>query len=443
MSCIEKLRACRSDCEKAVVFCDREGERLLENIGERIDFADVINVPRAAALRLVWQYPPLSFFSKDKLNNDGTLKNGVSPIVAFFGFDEISSEIFKALLSAFAPVYNVDGEIEGGQTTFLFFVNEEEKKKVYKEPYFDAVRRVKEMSDKSGYYEAPLIPAETVFFGRENEKTLKEILPEGAFVWAVVADKDGSRAEEVAKMLDVSGREAAVFYASDIDGGDHGVYSFDATEKAAGFYAFAERAAYLRSRIYDLLTAKNKEEFDNALALAEREWKYAESKVKRDSNLYAALALRQILLSVGFDCSNSGEDATGDFDRVYDSANPRVRDENGHLRYDNAMCAKKSVRLTLAKREHLRWNGYMLACGISPASKAEHKNTDKNLLLKEGRHINLTTWEGLEEYRKDEAARKGCSEEETDVQRYDFQLADFAAFILGNNGLKIIRRKES
>ena len=84
----------------------------------------------------------------------------------------------------------------------------------------------------------------------------------------------------------------------------------------------------------------------------------------------------------------------------------------------------------------------MFASGVSPATKEEHRSIPKNVLLGTGRHINLTTWQGLEDFRKEEARAKGTDEESTDVQRYDFQLADEAAFILENSGFRIVRGEE-
>lgn len=85
----------------------------------------------------------------------------------------------------------------------------------------------------------------------------------------------------------------------------------------------------------------------------------------------------------------------------------------------------------------------MLACGVGPASRTEHRTEDKNALLAKGRHVNVATWEGLADFSKEEAKRKGCDEESTDVQRYDFQLADEAAVILGNNGFTIVKGRNT
>lgn len=81
----------------------------------------------------------------------------------------------------------------------------------------------------------------------------------------------------------------------------------------------------------------------------------------------------------------------------------------------------------------------MFACGISPASKKTYLAKGERFVA--GRyHVNLTTWDGLEEFAKDEAARTGLGESDTDVQKYDFEIADEAGAMLAANGMKIIRR---
>ena len=56
-----------------------------------------------------------------------------------------------------------------------------------------------------------------------------------------------------------------------------------------------------------------------------------------------------------------------------------------------------------------------------------------------GRHGNLTTFEGLVEFRRIVAAAFSKSEEATDVIRYDYQLADDAAWFAARAGLGIVR----
>ncbi len=67
----------------------------------------------------------------------------------------------------------------------------------------------------------------------------------------------------------------------------------------------------------------------------------------------------------------------------------------------------------------------------------KHTN-GKNYLLR--RRGNLTTFEGLDEFRKTIAERDGGKESDYDVIKYDYQLLDDAHWLLSQNGYKIIKR---
>ena len=102
---------------------------------------------------------------------------------------------------------------------------------------------------------------------------------------------------------------------------------------------------------------------------------------------------------------------------------------------------KTSRRQTLAMLEHLRWNAFMISKGFVPATKAEicaNTSNGKNYILR--KHGNLTTHEGLIEFRKLVAARDGKDESETDVIKYDYQLLDDAFWLLTQNGYRIVRK---
>jgi len=55
-------------------------------------------------------------------------------------------------------------------------------------------------------------------------------------------------------------------------------------------------------------------------------------------------------------------------------------------------------------------------------------------------HGNLTTFEGLFDYRKETAQAWNKTEEETDAAGYDFQIMDDAWWLLNRSGFSIYRR---
>ena len=83
----------------------------------------------------------------------------------------------------------------------------------------------------------------------------------------------------------------------------------------------------------------------------------------------------------------------------------------------------------------------MIANGLIPCSKDELA-LNKDELLARRKHGNLTTMKGLVEFRKIVAAKKGESEEESDVIRYDYQLMDDIVRLLHKCGYKLQKKKE-
>ena len=175
-------------------------------------------------------------------------------------------------------------------------------------------------------------------------------------------------------------------------------------------------------------------------------------QVQRDSNLYACLSIRSKLNMAGFDfaaASSPEPDAEDEFYLKYQQGNPIVPDPEfagktflgkSIIAYDNDF-KKDTLRANMAVQEHYRWNAYMISSGIIPSSVEQIKSEGgKNLALR--RHGNITTMQGLVEYRKIMAALNGTDEDREDVIRYDYQLMDDAGWLLKKNGCKIIKRGE-
>ena len=109
-----------------------------------------------------------------------------------------------------------------------------------------------------------------------------------------------------------------------------------------------------------------------------------------------------------------------------------------------------SRRRNMAIHEHQRWNSFMISKGIIPSTREqiasekivgkdgrERFTNGKNYAVR--RHGNLTTFDGLVEFRKIVAKRDNCSEAEKDVIKYDYQLLDDAYWLLQANGYKIVK----
>ncbi|MCM1220940.1 MAG: hypothetical protein NC548_41285 [Lachnospiraceae bacterium] len=230
------------------------------------------------------------------------------------------------------------------------------------------------------------------------------------------------------------------------------------------------RMAQMRNEIYDLeykiKTDKNfivdeaaiEENRDNA----NRNWFIVKSQLERESSLYSCLSLKLKLNLLGLDyCGINDNDLPALTEQEYlscygvgdmpdTSTYGKIIEGKKIVRYD--LNFLESKRKNLAVLEHYRWNSFMISKGMIPASKAQilNETVDKNGKLKftNGknyslrRHGNLTTFEGLMDFRKMIAQRDNCQEIECDVIKYDYQILDDAYWLLTNNGYKIVRRYE-
>ncbi len=116
----------------------------------------------------------------------------------------------------------------------------------------------------------------------------------------------------------------------------------------------------------------------------------------------------------------------------------------GFVKY--GLVNNRSLRTNMAIQEHFRWNAYMIIQGFVPSSKDMIINDKIQGVHTNGKsyerryHANLTTFNGLKEYRKIIAKRDNKTEEECDVIKYDYQLLDGAFWLLNANGYKIYKR---
>lgn len=231
------------------------------------------------------------------------------------------------------------------------------------------------------------------------------------------------------------------------------------------------KMAQMRNEVYDLeyeLTQSDDEDLTESKATeikerAYRNWFVKKTPNERASNLYCCLSLRSKLNLMGLDCCLIDEnDKPALTEREY--LEIYARNDQPDLDFYNlkvegkpivhySLDFKDSRRTNLAILEHLRWNSFMISKGMVPASKKlilEEVGSDgrftngKNYAIR--RHGNITTYNGLLEFRKMIALRDikkypsmEKAEEGKDVIKYDYQLLDDAYWLLSKNGYKIVR----
>lgn len=219
------------------------------------------------------------------------------------------------------------------------------------------------------------------------------------------------------------------------------------------------RMAIMRNCIYDVERAVKRAnhsiddtEMSQIVDDSVRNWYAEKSQLERDSNLYCCLSIRSKLNMMGLDCRPQSDVGVALTEKEYldiyaDDDLPQFSDMSvmGKPVVKYSLQYKASTRQTMAIHEHLRWNAYMISCGIIPADRQQilyekqgySFTNGKNYKLR--RHGNLTTMDGLVEFRK-MVARGNLSEEETDVIRYDYQLMDDLYWLVGQIGYKIVRK---
>ncbi len=234
-----------------------------------------------------------------------------------------------------------------------------------------------------------------------------------------------------------------------------------------------QEMSMMRDAVYALeyeVSASGKELTETDLLVASinahRGWYMTKTSNERESNIYCALSLRSKLNMMGLDYCSVYEDGKAIDEKAYleiyagndmpdTTAYPFTVGGKPIVKY--TLDFKKSRRGDMAIHEHYRWNSFMITKGFIPATKDtilteydEEKcrfTNGKNYTLR--RHGNLTTFDGLIEFRKMVAERDRKQDEalleaeaRKDVIKYDYQLLDDAHWLLTNAGFKIIARNK-
>lgn len=444
------------------------------------------------ALDFVSRYPLTAFMSADELDYDkGLLKSDVQLNVVMVGFGKTNQQLF--LTSVANNQFITQGAAGPEVKTVRYNIYDKEDSKNDKNLNHTYYRYSNEFSGKAAdgkeYLPLPAEPAEVHFrkmnindtefykslrlslsadagnkpfnyviiaFGKDTENLdladklslkLKEWgLADRTKLFVKIRDNALSKriiAEEINKeegFIPFGNEKAVVYNISSI--------ADESTEKMARFKHFTYAVVdYLKSH-----PSENDAEIRDILRSAAEKWYKKWVQVQRDSNVYACLSIRSKLNMAGFDfaaASSPEPDAEDEFYLKYQQGNPIVPDPEfagktflgkSIIAYDNDF-KKDTLRANMAVQEHYRWNAYMISSGIIPSSVEQIKSEGgKNLALR--RHGNITTMQGLVEYRKIMAALNGTDEDREDVIRYDYQLMDDAGWLLKKNGCKIIKRGE-
>lgn len=226
-------------------------------------------------------------------------------------------------------------------------------------------------------------------------------------------------------------RNGALFDAGNAD--DSGIIMFGSTESVYDMNKIANneimKMVFSKSFVYTRESGEDENEIRRQAVL---DWMKS-SIEQRMSNFYCCLNLRTKLNLLGFDYVKKQTNSdTGDLDEF----KTKYYGPDGKIEVCEKMYRDGSVRTLLAIQEHQRWNANYICAGIIPLTKSEiiagvKKDMEHRLV-----HCNLTTFEGLEEYR----VLTGKDVREKDVREYDYRIMDLAGEILSDAGYKIVRK---
>lgn len=208
-----------------------------------------------------------------------------------------------------------------------------------------------------------------------------------------------------------------------------------------------EAMAKDRHLCYELGNMKEDEDEHDVLKKANDKW-YFWQQVQREANIFACLSIRLKLQLMGFDLADMQGNESSMFEEymqkycsgdVIRYSGKTVRDKK-IVDYGDCEFIRGTLRNNLAVQEHQRWIAYQICCGYIPATLDEIMACDKETLIKLRKHRNITTYEGLLQYRALMAKANGISEAEADVVKYDYQLMDDLCWLLKRNGYGMIKR---
>lgn len=476
---------------KIYVFGDSIYRTIYEDIvSDSFGCIHYVNKYQKIAMDFIDRYPLTLFMNENQIDYSKSLvKAGVNINFALIGFGRTNQEVFLTSVANNQFLTEREGKIELKKVNYHIFDKEKaENNKNLNHSYYRFKREVEAMNEED-YLPLPTVPAEEFFNvtninDRKFYPELKEIINKNKMDANFVLISFGSDLEnlDMAQKLVEKRREweldnliifvkvrkwhkeqtlleqaGCYFIGNERDV----VYDI---EKIMNDKIF--RMAKMRNEIYDLESAITKdkkivinEEYIQTKAKeSNKKWHLSKSQLERDSSLYGCLSIRSKLNLMNLDyCpadSNSKKALTEkEYLEVYASGDmPDTKTHNltvdgKKVIYYNIDFAD-SRRKTMAIHEHQRWNSFMISRGTIPASKKliakEQVKTDEGMQFTNGRnydlrrHGNLTTFDGLVEFRQIVALRDKIAESKTDVIKYDYQLLDDAYWLLTSNGYKIV-----
>lgn len=479
---------------RVYVFGDPKYQAIYEDIvANAHGCIHYVNKYQKIAMYFIDRYPLSLFLNEDQIDYETSLiREDVNINVAMIGFGRTNQQIFLASVANNQFLTAGDGDpVLKPVDYFIFDKNDSENDKNLNHSYYRYRNEIARI-DSDKYLPLPALPAREHYFhldinSHQFYEKLRDICSrndkDANFI--IIAFGNDLENLDMAQKLVEKRREWG------IENMQIFVRAFDwkkeqtlIEDENCHFIGNETECAYninkllsdkiynmskMRNEVYDLeyeMTKKDAPVIDDAFIKQNRrnaleKWYKSKSQMERDSSLYCCLSLRSKLNLIGLDyCPVDAEGeaiSEEEYLEIY-AGNDRPDTKTYNLRANGKSIVHYDLnfadgrRKNLAIHEHQRWNSFMISRGMIPATREQilketKTNSDgtksftngKNYSLR--RHGNLTTFDGLVEFRQLVAKRDGKTEEQKDVIKYDYQILDDAYWLLSSNGYKIIRKK--
>lgn len=433
---------------------------------------------------------PLSKFATEAHVDYSTalVRDGVDINVCLVGFGRVNREVFLTSVANNQFIKRSETSEDPDIKTVKYHIFDKkhaENDKNLNHSYYRFKHECGNL-DKESYLDLPQIPAEEYFYRTdindfEFYEQLREICIKNTRDLNFLVISYGSDLENIdlAQKLIEKRREwgltnlyifvrASNFKQEDTLVEDEGAYFFGyESETVYDVESIISdklfKMAMLRNEAYDAehdgaVGELAEKIISEARKQSESSWYNGKNQTQRDSSVFCCLSIRSKLNLIGLDyvLKDSEGDALSysEYMDIYAADDmPQVQGASlsGRPRIKYSLDFPRSLRRNLAVAEHLRWNSFMISRGFVPSTREQIKtelvvdertgkckNTNgKNFTAR--RHGNLTTFDGLVEFREITAERDGLCAADTDVIKYDYQLLDEVYWLLDATGHKIVR----
>lgn len=467
------------------VYGDMTFEEIYNNISDSsYGCIRYTNKYRQIAADFIDRYPLTQFMTGEEIDYENALlKDAVDVNVIMIGFGKTNRQIFLMSTANNQFLAKTENGIDLKQVTYhIYDKNHSENNKNLNHSYYRYRNEVcNEPINKEDYLPLPALPAKEYYNcldinDTEFYKSIRQTITKSEKDLNYVIIAFGTDLENIdfarkllAKKSEWQVKKMYVFVK--VRGGDknYDIFTRDdcfviGEEKVVAYDInmidndMITRMAKLRNKIYDLeyMFSKNgmkpmsQEEIENSYKNSDYKWHVRRSQFERESNIYGCLSIRTKLHMIGLDytrekISGITEEEYMDLYAVQDKPmyHPTGKVQGKKI-VQYPVDFIESKRKNMAVHEHYRWNSFMISKGFIPATIKEilEDTTGNGKSYKIRRHGNLTTFDGLIDFRKIVAKRNDTSEGQEDVIKYDYQLMDDAYWLLSTEGYTVYKREQ-